>query len=197
MRKVDPELQERRRTEILAAAERCFAARGFHATSMDAVAVEAGVSPGLVYRYFENKEALVREVAARDRAAAVASLADLEHAVDFIERFVLLVRDELSVVLDEARARLSSEVLAEALRNAALAAHLVAEEEAVRQQLVQVITAQQSAGRVRADLDPGALADVLAALVDGLPIRALITARFDRPASLATIDRMLRAALEP
>jgi len=33
-----------------------FAKRGFHQTSMHDISAEAGISVGLIYRYFENKE---------------------------------------------------------------------------------------------------------------------------------------------
>ena len=46
-----------RRARILDAAERCFVRSGFHRTTMQDVAAEAGMSPGNLYRYFASKEA--------------------------------------------------------------------------------------------------------------------------------------------
>ena len=51
-----------RRQEILDAARRAFIARGFHATSMQQIAAESGVSAGNIYRYFPSKEALIASV---------------------------------------------------------------------------------------------------------------------------------------
>src|SRR5262249_36898847 len=48
-----------RRSQILDAALVCFAKRGFHQTSMHDISAEAGISVGLIYRYFENKEAVI------------------------------------------------------------------------------------------------------------------------------------------
>jgi TetR/AcrR family transcriptional regulator, repressor of fatR-cypB operon len=48
-----------RRQAILAAALELFAERGFHGTAVPEVAERAKVGAGTVYRYFENKEALV------------------------------------------------------------------------------------------------------------------------------------------
>ncbi len=59
MPKVSPEHKAARRAQIVAAARRCFARNGFHATSMDDVIGEAGLSAGAVYRYFPGKDALV------------------------------------------------------------------------------------------------------------------------------------------
>jgi AcrR family transcriptional regulator len=52
---------------ILAAAGALFDDVGVEATTMDAIARHAGVSIGAVYRFFENREAIVATLAARCR----------------------------------------------------------------------------------------------------------------------------------
>ena len=65
--------QERRhariREEILESASRAFARKGFHGTSVDEVAREAGLSPSSLYRYFGGKEDLYRALV--DRIAEI------------------------------------------------------------------------------------------------------------------------------
>src|SRR5262245_56376717 len=56
-----------RRTQILDAALVCFAKRGFHQTSMHDISGEAGISVGLIYRYFANKEAVISAMADRHK----------------------------------------------------------------------------------------------------------------------------------
>src|ERR1700704_4043895 len=56
-----------RRTQILEAAVVCFAKRGFHQASMHDISAEAGISVGLIYRYFENKEEVISAMAARHK----------------------------------------------------------------------------------------------------------------------------------
>ena len=56
-----------RRTQILEAAMVCFAKRGFHQASMHDISAEAGISVGLIYRYFENKEAVISAMADRHK----------------------------------------------------------------------------------------------------------------------------------
>jgi AcrR family transcriptional regulator len=55
-------LVDDKRRRILDAALTTFAARGYHGTAVPEVADAAGVGTGTLYRYFENKEALVNEV---------------------------------------------------------------------------------------------------------------------------------------
>lgn len=49
---------ERRREQLLDTALELFAERGVDGTSVKALAQAAGVTPGLLYHYFESKEAL-------------------------------------------------------------------------------------------------------------------------------------------
>src|SRR4029434_6506288 len=56
-----------RRTQILDAALVCFAKRGFHQASMHDISAEAGISVGLIYRYFENKDAVISAMADRHK----------------------------------------------------------------------------------------------------------------------------------
>ena len=52
-----------RRRQILDAARRCFLRNGFHATSMQDVLAEAGLSAGAVYRYFRGKDEIIAAIA--------------------------------------------------------------------------------------------------------------------------------------
>jgi AcrR family transcriptional regulator len=57
---------EERRTAILDAALSAFSARGYHATSLDDVAGEAGVSKALIYEHFASKQELYADLIARN-----------------------------------------------------------------------------------------------------------------------------------
>ena len=53
-----------RKAEIVLQAERLFTERGFTSTRMADIAEAAGVTKGLLYWYFENKQALLTEIVA-------------------------------------------------------------------------------------------------------------------------------------
>jgi AcrR family transcriptional regulator len=61
-RKTQAERREDTREQVLAAAARVFARNGFHATSLESVAEEAGFSRGAVYYNFADKEELFLEL---------------------------------------------------------------------------------------------------------------------------------------
>ncbi len=53
---------EQRRNQLLEVAREVFSERGFHATSMDDVALAAGVTKPVLYQHFRNKRALFLEL---------------------------------------------------------------------------------------------------------------------------------------
>jgi AcrR family transcriptional regulator len=55
----------RQRERILDAAEKCFIESGFHAASMAHIADTAGISAGLIYRYFDSKALIVKAIIER------------------------------------------------------------------------------------------------------------------------------------
>ena len=104
---------ERKRLNVLQVAGRCFAESGFKKTTMEEVALQAGVSKGLVFHFFGSKQALIKAVIedgllqwstlSEYRASGVEddSLAELRElflaSFDYVERhpvLLLFARDE-------------------------------------------------------------------------------------------------------
>ena len=78
---------EQRRQNLLRAAAAVFGRLGYHETTTNAIAAEAGVSPATLYQFFPNKEALASALAsmyAREMAEAERSV-DTEGALSFPE----------------------------------------------------------------------------------------------------------------
>src|SRR6476659_5632548 len=57
-----PERVADRRAELLDAAVRVFAAKGFHASRVGDIATEAGVAHGLLYHYFRSKDEVLETI---------------------------------------------------------------------------------------------------------------------------------------
>ena len=62
---------ERRIAELLDAAGQVFAESGYSATTTNAIAARAGVSPGTLYQYFPNKDAMADALAEKFAAQLV------------------------------------------------------------------------------------------------------------------------------
>jgi TetR/AcrR family transcriptional regulator, fatty acid metabolism regulator protein len=74
VRPTDPLDEPEKRRAILHAAVRVFAEKGYHGCRIADVARAAGVAYGLVYHYFQNKEALLENVFAEQWAIFLAAV---------------------------------------------------------------------------------------------------------------------------
>src|SRR6266699_6028492 len=79
-----------RRTQILDAAMVCFAERGFHQASMHDISAEAGISVGLIYRYFQNKDAVISAMANRHKKEIQKMLERARQAPNLLESLEIL-----------------------------------------------------------------------------------------------------------
>lgn len=79
---------EERRSAILDAALTAFSQKGYHATSLDDIAGEAGVSKALIYEHFASKQELHADLIARNareltqRVAGALSAVEVESTVE-------------------------------------------------------------------------------------------------------------------
>jgi TetR/AcrR family transcriptional regulator, transcriptional repressor of aconitase len=102
MPKVSELHKERRREEILAAAQRCFAKHGYEGATVARLEEESGLSRGAIFNYFENKEALFVEIAGRTSK----QVTDVwfEHGLRAaLEEIVTMDADWLSVQMESTR----------------------------------------------------------------------------------------------
>ncbi|MDQ6735787.1 MAG: TetR/AcrR family transcriptional regulator, partial [Nitrospirota bacterium] len=58
MPKTSAVAKDARRTQILNSAVRCFARRGYYATTIEDLVIETGLSRGALYLYYPSKEAI-------------------------------------------------------------------------------------------------------------------------------------------
>ena len=66
-----------RRQQILNAAAQCFREHGFHGASIAQISKTAGMSPGHIYHYSENKEAIIAAIVAQDLEGLLTLTAEL------------------------------------------------------------------------------------------------------------------------
>ena len=188
-----------RHARILDAAERCFVRSGFHRTTMHDVAAEAGMSPGNLYRYFASKEAMVVGLAERDRARVGEDFSAFTGSEDFLETFARIARKHFAEEPRE-RAILCLEIWAEATRNQTFATISRDFECDIIQRLANLFAEAQRRGFVNAEVDPNAVAVVVATLADGLFVRRAIAPNFDAERevgyTLKLVGGLLKGAID-
>jgi len=71
-------IRAERRRQILQAAVRTFADKGYHAARVSDIAKEAGVAYGLVYHYYESKETLLEAIFKETWGAMIETVRSVE-----------------------------------------------------------------------------------------------------------------------
>lgn len=181
------------RGRILDAAEKCFAERGFHAANMNGIAAAAGISPALIYRYFDNKQAIVLAIVARQLATNRAGLAQMQASSDLVRElttaFALWSRADPRLW----SAALFAEITAEGTRNPRIAEALQQSDRAGREGIADWLRERedrQPASEAAGD-DVELRALLLQCLAEGLVIRAARQPDLDP----ALLEAMLRRVL--
>src|SRR5438105_8974972 len=110
-----------RRSQILDAALICFAKRGFHQASMHDISAEAGISVGLIYRYFENKEAVISAMADRYKKEIHDLLERARQAPTLLESLEILFTAHCCENSPQVQSAFVVDLYAEASRNPQIA----------------------------------------------------------------------------
>jgi TetR/AcrR family transcriptional repressor of uid operon len=180
-----------RRERILEAAERAFVRHGFHATTMQHVAEELGMSAGNLYRYFPSKEAIVEGLCAVDQAERARAFAELMADNCNIRKAISAGLRKHVLMKPPEKARLIVEIWAEAGRNPRVAAITRAIDADVLAGLERLMDAAKAGGAASPRLDS----------CFGIFKRIAIEPEFDRDAETAmavgVLEALFAGALSP
>lgn len=170
--------QADRRRQILEAAVKVFAQKGFHASRVGDIAEEAGIAYGLVYHYFESKEDLLETIFRTTWTEMLARVHEVEQAkVPAAEA----VRQVTALILRTWRR--DPDLVRVLVREVTRNQHVQREVEEITsamEALERIVRKGQESGEFRTDLDArlaaaifyGALEEVLSGWVLGqLPDR--------------------------
>lgn len=187
MPKVSEAHREQQAAHIRAAARRRFARGGFHATSMDEIIAETGMSSSTVYRYYPSKEALIRAVSDEKLGtvisfidAAIASERPPSPAEALVTGLQLLGRsrletDEVTTADRTQAARLAVNAWAEFGRDPVLQQHASDEHCAIRDRLALLAQRWIDTGTTSDRLDADTVARLFWTVSLGLVVQQVIT----------------------
>ncbi|MEN3280886.1 MAG: hypothetical protein V7607_2026 [Solirubrobacteraceae bacterium] len=193
-RAIDGEKAQR----IVEAMRSSVARRGVAGSTFDHVAREAGVSRGLLHYYFGTKERLLAEVVRRDcelrMVALDEQLADahdadgvIEGLVESLKRFVSEEPEFITLVF---------ELFTLSRRNDEIAIEFAELLRRTREHVAGLLARKQSEGALRLRAEPGAVADVVFALADGLCMRMLTETDHDFSATIEAGVLAVRGLLD-
>jgi TetR/AcrR family fatty acid metabolism transcriptional regulator len=160
-------VQEERRRQILQAAVGAFARKGYHSCRVSDIAKDAGVAYGLVYHYYESKEALLEAIFRETWGAMLETIKSVERldqpASEQVRKVTEIVLRTWKRDPDLVR------VLVREVTRSAQLQHETDEIDLAYRALQRIVERGQETGEFRSDVDPrltatiwyGALEEIL------------------------------------
>jgi AcrR family transcriptional regulator len=182
------------RDEVIQAAIRAFAERGYRSASMNAIAAEVGITrQGLLYHFPSKDDLLLAVIAQRDEEEG----AELPQQIERHESLSDIIQAALQrhAAEGETVARLFTVLAAESI-DPQHPAHdyFVDRYRRGRELVTELIASEQAQGRITSAMPPEQLAIALLALMDGLQLQAQLE---PEPLDIDRVARNLMAVLSP
>lgn len=193
-RPADPQARAEKRAQILHAAHKCFARKGFHLTTTAEISAEAGVSVAGLYQYFSSKDDLILELVEQDLADSIAMVESIVASDNFFDGAERILLEAVQDERQQAMSQIRLEILAEASRSPAVAAVLASSDQRFNAAMVRAISLAQANGQIAADVDPYDLSIALVCMADGVFGRLCLPAFARGPFVAASVKMMRRAA---
>jgi AcrR family transcriptional regulator len=198
--KVTDSYLQARREQILEAAEACFSRKGLRDTTMQDIADQAGVSYGVLYRYFPSKGDLFRAasiVAEASRDARFQEAAKQPDSIAVLEAVVRLALDRWRDPASTNELRMRLQVLAEAAHDDAFQDFVQEGLDRYWTRFMEIVLHGQRNDEIDADLDPRAVAHLLFALQEGFTEQKAIMPALDIDGYQRLVALVLERALKP
>ena len=160
--------------QILKAAMICFAKRGFHQTSMHDISAEAGISVGLIYRYFENKESVISAMADRHKREIYEMLERARQAPSLLEAVEILFTAHCCEDSPQVQSAFFVDLYAEASRNPQVAELVRDVLQTAMDGVTDLIARSPEAQKVAHDLVPNEMAELIFAVARGMLMRDVL-----------------------
>lgn len=189
--------KQAQRERILCAAQACFAESGFHAASMATIAETAGMSPGLIYRYFESKNAIILAIIEKQLTVLRRRIREL-HSTEYLANRIVDYLDEPEPKEEESMSTaLFLEISAQAARDPQIAEALDFYVATVRSELEDWLRRSPEQGGYGLDADIAPVrAFMLLCLIEGLKMRGAREPDVDRRELRRVLDGVLQGLVQ-
>jgi AcrR family transcriptional regulator len=189
---------DRRREQILQAAVRCAARKGFQRTTMRDICREANLSTGAVYNYFKSKEEILEALICMGREMKRSIFDGLKNAKSAREALQKLFRYVFLAYRSEGfriYGPIDVDTYNEAVRNERVRRIFLEELESLVTPISEIIDFWQEREEIRGDIDSLYLANCLVALTVGIKIHLLIQPDLSVEGFEDTIEKSITEAL--
>jgi AcrR family transcriptional regulator len=185
---------EAMREQILEGGRRAFIAGGFRGASVPSIAAEAGVSVGLIYRYFPSKEELFLELCISGTPGELEELAqNLAPIDDPVERLTVAIDSYFDALLHAIGAPLVLQALAAAPADERVRVALRRRGDDLRDFSAAFVRDSVARGELPADADVEDIAATTTMLLDGALVA--VAEQGDALDRAAIRDRVVRTVV--
>jgi len=168
-----PDHSEDRRRQILRAAMTCFGRRGFHPTTMNDISVEAQISVGLIYRYFESKDAVITFMASEHLDDLRRVLEQARQAPTLFEALELVSIRHCEKHPEHIQVAFVADLFAEAARNEQVRLLVRDVTQFFIESVADLIAASDEAKTAPPGVDPHSAAEIIVDSTRGMMMRAI------------------------
>ncbi|HEY1920529.1 MAG TPA: TetR/AcrR family transcriptional regulator [Streptosporangiaceae bacterium] len=180
------------RRAILRAAAELIADLGWGNVTTRAIAERAGVPHGAISYHFSGKASLLREAALEANAAALRLPMALADQAPGVAALVEQTTTWFAAGgLAGTSVRLLLETAREAARDSAVRSQVAAMIATYREHLTSLVRRDQQRGALRADIPPEGVAAMIAGLLDGLLLHAVIDPALDLGPLVAAMNGLM------
>src|SRR5436309_2372129 len=176
-----------RRTQNIHSPLNCFAKRGFHQASMHDISAEAGISVGLIYRYFENKDAVISAMADRHKKEIHEVLERARRAPTLLESLEILFTAHCCEDAPQVVSAFVVDLYAEASRNPHVADLVRDVLQTAMDGVTDLIARSPEAESAAHGLKPHELAELIFAVSRGMLMRDVL-----QPQEMTAAERRTR-----
>jgi AcrR family transcriptional regulator len=163
-----------RRAQILSAAMVCFAKCGFHQTSMHDISDQAGISVGLIYRYFENKDAVISAMVDDHKRVTQELLNRAHEAPSLLEALEIFFTAHCCANQRQIQSAFVVDLFAEGSRNPRVGRLVRDVVQTLIEGVAELIAHSPETRRCRNGMKPREMAELLFAALRGMLMRDVV-----------------------
>jgi AcrR family transcriptional regulator len=191
-----------RREQILEAAVKSFAECGFHQTTMHDISDRAGISVGLIYRYFKSKEEMIAALAAEHKKTMAQLLERAGAAPTLREAMEIFFTSDCGQHSPRILSSFVVELFAESSRNPQIARIVRGMANAKADGVAKLIARSPERKWATRDLNAKKIAELIFAVNDGCMMRGCLLASKvslaqQRKQKLAAADTLWQLLFQP
>jgi AcrR family transcriptional regulator len=170
---IAPDHGEDRRRQILRAAMACFARRGFHPTTMNDISAEAQISVGLIYRYFDSKDAVITFMVDEHLQELRAVLEEARRTPTLFEALEIISARHCEEQSESFHLALVADLFAEAARNERVRVAVRDVSQFFIESVADLIASSDESATSKSGVSPRTAAEIIVDSTRGMMMRSI------------------------